>query len=92
MQLKEDNPALWNGSYGGAYTRVATQHDKIYCYTRTAGDNKAMVILNLSSDAHDAVFSTDGGKYKKLLHRKKTKIKTGKKVNIPAWGYLVLVQ
>ena len=92
IQLKEDNPALWNGSYGGAYTRVATQHDKIYCYTRTLGDNKVMVILNLSSDAHDAVFSTDGGKYKNYFTGKKQKIKTGKKVTIPAWGYVVLVQ
>ncbi len=92
IQLKEDNPALWNGSCGGAYSRVATQHDKIYCYTRTLGDNKVMVILNLSSDAHDAVFSTDGGKYKNYFTGKKQKIKTGKKVTIPAWGYLVLVQ
>ncbi|MBK9791530.1 MAG: hypothetical protein IPP60_00070 [Sphingobacteriales bacterium] len=45
-----------------------------------------MVILNLSSDAHDAVFSTDGGKYKNYFTGKKQKIKTGKKVTIPAWG------
>ena len=92
IQLKADNPALWNGSYGGDYKRIDTQHEKIYAYSRTLGDNKVLVILNLSSDAHDAVLNTDSGKYKNVFTGKKQKLKAGKKITVPAWGYVVLTQ
>ena len=92
IQLKADNPALWNGSYGGDYKRIDTQHEKIYAYSRTLGDNKVLVILNLSSDAHEAVLNTDSGKYKNVFTGKKQKLKAGKKITVPAWGYVVLTQ
>lgn len=92
IELKTENAALWNANYGGSYRRIDTQHEKIYSYARELGDNKVVVILNLSSDAHDAVFTADAGKYKNYFTGKKQKIKSGKKVTVPAWGYVVLTQ
>jgi len=92
VELKKENEALWNGAYGGGYRTVETGHEKVYAYMRELNGNKVMVILNLSSDAHQIKLISDAGKYKNTFTGKKQKVKTGKKMEIPAWGYVVLTQ
>lgn len=69
MHLKRDHPALQNGSRGGAMQRISTsQDDAIYAFSRSAGEQEVVVLLNLSNepqqqvslrhDAGEAVFTS----------------------------------
>lgn len=92
IELKKNNPALWNGAYGGSYRNVETGHEKVYAYSRELTGNKVLVVLNLSGEAREIKLTTDAGKYMNSFTGKKQKIKAGKKMEIPAWGYIVLTQ
>ncbi|MCH8567551.1 MAG: alpha-amylase [Balneolales bacterium] len=49
-QLKQTHAALQNGARGGKMERVATTaNDQIYAFTRSAGDEHILVVLNLSN-------------------------------------------
>jgi len=51
LALKHDNPALWNGQYGGAVQVLGTGNDKVFAFRRTQGANTVTVAVNLSGDA-----------------------------------------
>lgn len=36
LKLKHDNPALWNGQYGGAVQVLDTGNDKVFAFPATA--------------------------------------------------------
>ncbi|MCD4834559.1 MAG: alpha-amylase [Bacteroidales bacterium] len=49
LKLKKENPALWNGDFGGTMERITTTaDDKIFAFSRTKDDNQVITILNLS--------------------------------------------
>lgn len=51
MWLNRDNPALWNGIYGGDFKRMTTTaDDRIYAFRRTKDESEVITIINLSSD------------------------------------------
>jgi len=51
LKLKKENPALWNGNFGGAMERITTTADnKIFAFSRTKDDNQVITILNLSPE------------------------------------------
>lgn len=57
FKLKDRNPALWNGQYGGEFQLVeTTPSDKIYAYKRVKGENEVLVILNFSSSRQNISF------------------------------------
>jgi len=89
FETKKDNPALWNGNYGGNYKRIDCGNDNVYCYSREKDDNKVLVILNMSSKPQEIKFTSDTGNYKNVFGGKK-KIKSGKKMELTGWQYMVL--
>ena len=48
LKLKKDNPALWNGQYGGSMDIVDTGNDKVFAYRRVLGKNVVNVTANVS--------------------------------------------
>jgi glycosidase len=48
LKLKHDNPALWNGQYGGAVEVLDTGNDKVFAFRRKTGGNTVSVAVNLS--------------------------------------------
>ncbi|MFH1220283.1 MAG: alpha-amylase family glycosyl hydrolase [Candidatus Eisenbacteria bacterium] len=49
LNLKQENPALWNGSAGGRMERVPTSNDgAVFAFVREEGEAKVFVIANLS--------------------------------------------
>ena len=51
LWLNRDNPALWNGEYGGDFKRLSTSaDDKIYAFERTKDESKVISVINLSED------------------------------------------
>lgn len=63
LKLKHDNPALWNGQYGGALKFVETGNDKVLSFRREKDRNVVGVTVNLSGVAQEV---TLGGKKEAL--------------------------
>ncbi|MDF2152865.1 alpha-amylase family glycosyl hydrolase [Vibrio sp. CAU 1672] len=71
LNLKKDNPALWNGQYGGKTNIISSTTESVICFYRKKGNNMVTVIINLSNQPqhlekgyyHDAI-SLDAFEYK----------------------------
>lgn len=51
LKLKHDNPALWNGQYGGAMQVLDTGNDKVFAFRRHRDHNVVQVVVNVSNAA-----------------------------------------
>ncbi|MCS0590094.1 alpha-amylase family glycosyl hydrolase [Massilia norwichensis] len=51
LKLKHDNPALWNGQYGGGIEVLETGNDKVFAFLRRREGNTVKVSVNLSNAA-----------------------------------------
>jgi glycosidase len=60
LKLKHDNPALWNGQYGGSIEVLETGNDKVFAFQRKRDANTVTVSVNLSNEAQR--FSLPGSK------------------------------
>ena len=49
LKLKKQNPALWNGQYGGAIKVLDTGNADIFAFSRIKGKNVVSVMTNLSA-------------------------------------------
>lgn len=49
LKLKHDNPALWNGQYGGAVQVLDTGNDKVFAFRRHRDYNVVQVVVNVSN-------------------------------------------
>ncbi|MDA3953321.1 MAG: alpha-amylase family glycosyl hydrolase [Bacteroidales bacterium] len=88
IKLKKENPALWNGDFGGDMQRIkTTSDDKIFVFSRTKGDAQVITVLNLSPDEieFEIINPTDNTKL--------TEVFTGEefvnKYNFKAWDYKI---
>ena len=50
LTLKEENEALWNGEFGGDFTRIDSP-EGTYAYSRTKGESEVIVVININEDA-----------------------------------------
>jgi glycosidase len=60
LALKHDNPALWNGQYGGGIEVLETGNDKVFAFQRRREGNVVKVNVNLSNETQR--FSLPGRK------------------------------
>lgn len=92
LELKHSNQALWNGAYGGDYKRLATTKDEvIFAYSRTKGEDKVVVMLNLSNDKQ--VFKlTDAekGALRNVFSKKEETLSLSTEIALEAGAYIVL--
>jgi len=90
-QLKKNNPALWNGSYGGTYRNIETGDADVYGFVRENGDNKILVLINTVDGVQKVTIQNEAGTYKEAFSGKKVKIKTTYAVEMKPLGFAVLV-
>jgi glycosidase len=64
LKLKHDNPALWNGQYGGGIEVLETGNDKVFAFLRKRDGNSVKVRVNLSNEAQK--FALPSGKQQTL--------------------------
>ena len=92
-EIKKDNPALWNGNFGGDLQRVDNSNsEKVLAFSRTRGINKILVLINLTGEEQESGLESKSfaGSYTDLLSGEKVLLNTSKEVTMPAWSYLVL--
>ncbi|PLX24008.1 MAG: alpha-amylase [Marinilabiliales bacterium] len=88
LKLKKENPALWNGDFGGPMERIATTaDDKIFAFSRIKDDHKVITILNLSPEEVEFELTTQ------IEALNLTELFTGEdftnNYNLSSWGYKV---
>ncbi len=93
MNLKHQNQALWNGSYGGEPVRInTTNNDAVFAFSRQKNDDKVLVILNLSAEPQ--VVKLEGedyeGEYNNVFAGTTTTLTQDAELTLNAWDYLVL--
>lgn len=87
-ELKHDNPALWNAGYGGKLQRIMHDND-VYAFFREKDGNKITVIINLSKHKQ-FVISDVNISGTEVFSKSKKEIKTGDKVELAPWSYLIV--
>ncbi|MGE5679330.1 MAG: alpha-amylase family glycosyl hydrolase [Bacillota bacterium] len=95
IKLKGSNKALINGDEGGEMIKIPSTNDEaVYSFTRQKGNDKVLVITNLSSKDQPVKLNSDKlkGSYKDLFTGKKYSFNSTADLNLKAWEYLLLVK
>jgi glycosidase len=60
ISIKHENPALWNGSYGGDYERIMNGADSsVISFVRIKGNDKVLTIINFTDQVQTIAVSSD---------------------------------
>jgi glycosidase len=95
LKLKHENEALWNGTYGAPARKITTSNSEaIYAFEREKGENKVIVLLNLSGkDQSFNLLDYKGGtKMKDVFSDAEVDLGNKKSFTLAAGGYLVLAK
>ena len=93
--LKKQNPALWNGDFGGVMMRLDTKKDdKVFAYYREKDGNRVIVFLNLTKNtvAVKPDLTSLAGEYTEHFSGIKTAVPLADSLKMEPWGYKVFVK
>ena len=91
--LKKDNPAFWNGAYGGTMERIATsESERVFAFTRTKDDNAFFILTNLTADLFEVQLYSDliKGQYMNVATGEMMDLENGSKFDMESWDYMIL--
>jgi len=95
LNLHRNNPAMWNGEYGGEFKRYKTSSNNVlYCFSRTKENNSVIVLLNFSDKPQGVDFVEDlpAGEYKSIFNNQTLTLFTKGNEQLPAYGYQIFVK
>ncbi|MFZ4412559.1 MAG: alpha-amylase family glycosyl hydrolase [Bacteroidales bacterium] len=95
LKLKTNNKALWNGNYGGKYSKILTDKtNTILAFSRKKDKNTIIVIANLSKLPLTTVIDFKGldGNYMEWFTSDKISLMGKMKIQLKAWEYKVYVR
>lgn len=95
LDLKERQPALANGPWGGGQTVLRTDGgDRVYAFTRTRGANTVLVAVNFGDAPARVAYRGLGqpGAYTDWFSKAQAQLAAEGSLEIPAHGYRVLVR
>jgi len=89
--LKRNNPALWNGAYGGDMYRIKTTNDEaIFAFVRKKEDNEIFVILNLTDKEQQFVLNSPfTNEYRNIFTNAKETINFYHTMRMGGWEYQI---
>jgi len=85
---KHENPALWNGNYGGPIKRIM-KDDNVFAFIREKDGNRITVIINLSKQKQTVLSDTDINGTD-IFTGKKVSFVKGAECSLGPWEYLVI--
>ena len=94
FELKERQPALGNGPWGGAQTKLRTEAgERVYAFTRTKGANTVLVAVNFGAAPVTARYTglAQPGEYTDWFAKSTLSLPAAGSLDVPAHGYRVLV-
>jgi glycosidase len=89
LAFKKNNEALYNGEYGGNPIFINDGNNNVVSYIRSKGDNKVVVIINLSNEEQELKYSDSEvlGEYKDYLTGDSIKITNEEKLKLAPFQY-----
>lgn len=90
--FKKENPALWNGTFGGEFTRIPTNLDEdIFAFIREKDGKQVIAIFNLTGTPQEVSLTGNKytGDYKELFTEKIKTIEENEVYNLEPWEYLI---
>ena len=93
FELKHQNQALWNGSYGGEMVRIMNdQMDQVISFVREKNGDKVLAFFNLSKEAVSVQFDTsfDTGIYTDLFTGQQQAVSEKMLLAMNPWEYVIL--
>lgn len=92
LSVKRENPALWNGAYGGTmeFLPVSDTTNSI-AYARSKEENTVLVILNLSNTLKEIKLKTGdyAGDYFNALDGTEKSFGKNEKLSLKSWDYQI---
>jgi alpha-amylase len=85
---KHENPALWNGKYGGPIKRIMN-NEQVFAFVREKDGNRVTVIINLSKQKQTVVSDTDINGAD-IFTGKKVNFVKGAECSLGPWEYHVI--
>src|SRR5665648_545914 len=94
IQLKKDEPALWNGTAGGPVVMVGnTMPKKVLAFTREKNTNQILAVFNLSPEAVDVIIQLPrAGEYQDYFSGDMENLKKGSSIKLDKWAYRIFVR
>ena len=92
--LKKNNVALWNGDFGGTYTRVNTSAgNQVVAFVREKDGNKVLVFANITQQAQilSVVDENVSGEYTNYFDGGSTSISTSELINLEPLEYGIYI-
>lgn len=93
--LKLKNKALWNGTFGGSYSKIMTTDNcNIYAFARQKDDNKVVVLFNLNPDRVEFIAESEmlAGSYTNYFEGTTEKFTSREKFGLRPWEYRIYVK
>jgi glycosidase len=98
LMLKKNNPALWNGAFGGNFQEINKNQNSsdILAFSRKKDDNEVLVIMNLSDTTQSFVIDKNytGKTYQKANNREVTVTfsENQEPLAFDPWSYMILTK
>ena len=92
--LKTQNQALWNGTYGGSFTKIMTTDNcNIYSFARVKGSNKVTAFFNLSSNNCEFIAESEvmAGNYENWFSNAPGSLGCRERFALKPWEYKIYV-
>lgn len=89
VQLKKDNPALWNGAAGGDIKIIKTTDKHILTFIRTKGDNRVLYVGNLKGEPVSFKFKEfeGSGSFEHYLSQELVELTKGTEMTLEGFGF-----
>ena len=92
LAVHHENPALWNGEFGGSFKKLKTSNDDVlYAYSRTNGDRQVVVLLNFSDKPQVFNFTDEvpDGDFRSIFNSETFSIYSRNQRALAPYGYQV---
>lgn len=93
--LKKENPALWNGEYGGSMVRIHTDVDNsVFAIQRNNEDHFVIAIFNLSDKAQKATIADEinAEEFTNYFNGETQTLEKGTVLELGPWEYIILTK
>ncbi len=94
IQLKKDDVALWNGTFGGPISFVETSDSaKVLAFTREKDNNQVLAIFNLSAEPVETTLDLpEAGDFQEYFSGDLKTFEKDSSIKLDKWGYQVFVR
>ncbi|NBC82387.1 MAG: alpha-amylase [Bacteroidetes bacterium] len=93
IQFKTDNPALWNGHFGGDFERISTSADSlVYAFTRTKDTNTIYGFFNFSPAVTSFQLEKTAPVVMQDINGQKINFDADETLEFQPWEYVIGVQ